>query len=176
MINDKQNSSYQEQKKVRPDLEIVINEFLEGDTLKTALDFIALLKKNKTAPRWSSTNTWNVKYKRNDAKGNVCYIKAGKGYWNVLFGRGNVEGYEDFAYADALSENTWYGKMDYVKRCPGGRCHNNCASGRRKIICGIQYEDVCWCMQVIFHNPNGKELECINELIEYRKNDITQNT
>lgn len=50
MINDIQNSNYQEQKKVRPDIEIVINEFLEGDTLKTALDFIAWLKKIKLLP------------------------------------------------------------------------------------------------------------------------------
>lgn len=81
----------------------------------------------------------------------------------MLFGRSNVEGYEAFSYADTLSENTWYGKMDYVKQ-------------RRKIICGNEYEDVCWCMQVIFHNPNVKELEYINKLIEYRKYVITQNT
>jgi len=63
-----------------------------------------------------------------------------------------------------------------VKRCPGGRCHNNCAEGQKKTICGNEYDDVCWCMQVIFHNPDGTVLEKVKELILYRKKIISENT
>jgi len=47
----------------KPKIDNVINDFLNGDVLTKALDFIDYLKMNKMNPRWSATNAWTVKHK-----------------------------------------------------------------------------------------------------------------
>lgn len=159
----------QEQKKVHPTIDSIISDYLEGDILESASQFVDWMKANKMSPRWSSTNTWSSKYKRRDANGSVCYIKVGKGFWSVFFNRILVEGYENFSSVEALSESTWYGKMDYIKHCRGGGCHNNCAEGKKKYIGDHFYEDICWCMPIVFHNPDPIAMDSVKMLIQFRQ-------
>ena len=44
------NSLYQEQKKIKPEIEKIILELLDGDVKKAAFDFVAHLRENKMSP------------------------------------------------------------------------------------------------------------------------------
>jgi len=61
----------QEQKNIKPRIDDIINDFLSGDALNNALNFIDYLKDNKMSPRWSATSTWTVRHKSR----RVCVIK-----------------------------------------------------------------------------------------------------
>ncbi|MCL2079885.1 MAG: hypothetical protein FWH17_08615 [Oscillospiraceae bacterium] len=91
-----------DQKDTKPEIEDVICQYLDGNTLKNALDFISYIHASKMKIKWSAANVWSVKYKnkrvldiivRNDAwrvrlaydhiapgifitKGEAEYIKA----------------------------------------------------------------------------------------------------
>ena len=46
-----------QQKTTKPVIEDVIGQFLEGDTLGNAMEFIAFLRENGMNPRWASANS-----------------------------------------------------------------------------------------------------------------------
>ena len=59
------------QARTKPDIADVICHKLDGDALKDALFVIDNILENKMKIKWSSVNTWAVKYKRK----HVCDLK-----------------------------------------------------------------------------------------------------
>lgn len=45
-----------EQKKVHPTIDSIISDYLEGDILESATQFVDWMKAKKISPRWASTN------------------------------------------------------------------------------------------------------------------------
>lgn len=160
-------SLYQAQKKTKPKVEDVINELLEGDRKKNALDFVAYIKSFKMTPHWASANSWAVSYKNK----RVCYIKVGdhvsmEGAWYI---RPSVE-YNDalFTYItkEKLEEFIW-DNLHYCRAC--GRC----APGRRAVVCGKEFDHVCNAILFEFHNPDVMTLECAKKLVKFKRNIIS---
>ena len=52
-----------EQQKLKPKIEDVISEFLDGDRRQNAQAFIAYLRESKLNPSYASYNAWWVNYK-----------------------------------------------------------------------------------------------------------------
>ena len=66
------------EKITRPKIEDIINDFLSGEILSNALNFISYLKENRMSPQWSAANSWKVRYKAH----NVLFIRLGsEGVW-----------------------------------------------------------------------------------------------
>ena len=75
-MSEQKPCSLDEQKKNRPKIEDVIPQYLAGDKIKSALDFIAYLRTNKMSPGWAGfTNAWKATNKGRT----ICYIKLGAG-------------------------------------------------------------------------------------------------
>jgi len=62
--------SFKEQKALKPKIEDIILECLDGEMQNTALDFVAYIQSLKMTPRWSNRNAWDVRYKNRG----VCKI------------------------------------------------------------------------------------------------------
>lgn len=163
-----------EQKNTKPNIEDVVGDFLEGETLKNAMEFIAFLRDNNMNPRWSSANGWRVTGKKSKP---ICYIQLGGtkyawmsylkvGDWVI----GELEGFErkyldEFISCDEMKEFVWAN----IKPC------NRCSScgPRSGTYIGKAYGECCG-LRII--NPDAKGVELAKKLVEANKRFIYTNT
>jgi hypothetical protein len=135
------------------EIEDTINKFLNSDTQKNALDFVAFLRANDMIVSGSE-----VSYKDKI----VCYlyidgINKAPGPWTIW-----TEG----DYSAELENVTldWYIKeiaWENVNICVN--CGGECAPGTKKVIFGKEFDNVCHaCMA--FNDPNAETLECVKKL------------
>jgi len=156
-----------ELKKVKPEIEDVINDVLSGDARKYALDFVAYLREHKLNPKWAATNSWKVSSKTF----NVCFIRLHgaaeynhlePGAWVILPFIGEYEG---DALSDEMKEIVWAHK----KNCqPCGQCALPVDS-----IFGKQFAASCE-GSIAFKNPEPKTVECAKKLIALRRDAIKE--
>ena len=157
-------SLYQEQKKIRPKIEDVIQDYLDNNKLKSALDFIFFLKSNKMPPQWASADSWSVSYKNK----RVCYIKLGNGSWRIVHSGDYDSGYENCMFSEGLKEYIW-NNVCFCRNCAG------CAPGIHATILGKEFDHVCFCGKFQFTNPDAEALHCSKRLVDVRKNAILGN-
>jgi len=153
------------QKDTKPVIEDVIGLFLEGDTLKIAMDFIAFLRENDMNLRWHSANNWDVTGKK--AKGINIVLGGTKRAWHSHLAIGDwqigVSGLEnksldELNFCDEMKAFVW----DNVKPCE--RC---CSCGpRRRTYAGKQFDESCG---LNIKNPDAKGLEMTQKLILARR-------
>ena len=149
--------------KIRPEIEDVIRDSLNGEALKNGLDFIAYLKKNKMSPQWSAANSWKVSYKTQNVLfirlgSNSRYHGVGAGSWCIKAFIGEYEA----PLSDDFKEIVW-ANIKYCDKCIHCR-------GKRMLIFGREIDNVC--DSIIIENPNAKAIECIKKIIPMRKNAI----
>ena len=157
----------EEQKNTKPNIEDVISDFLEGDALRNAMDFVAFLRENNMNPRWSSANAWRVTGKKSKP---ICKINLGgaKGAWMNHMKVGDwqiieLEGLErkyldEFAASDEMREFVWAN----VRGCV--RC-SSCGP-RKWTYIGRQFDECCG---LKFVNPDAKELELVKKIVEVNR-------
>ena len=153
---------YIEQKKNRPKFEDVASDFIKGENLNNALNFIAWLRLNKRAPSWVSPNSWKINYK---GKG-LCYIKlhcqeTDNAYWSICSTQSDVLIHDNFDL-DEHSKMIW----DKLKYCTG--CCS-CRPGYKKTVCGKEITNLCAWFFVV-DNPCIEEIECVKEIIKISTN------
>lgn len=177
------------QKKVRPKIEDIIPQYLEGDMKKSTLDFISYMRANKMSPGWAGfTNAWKAVCKRRC----ICYIQLGKGKGAASVKNASlvvtpflehITQYEETIISEGLQHFLW----DNVLYCankpkdsfPPEEFRNyalnppcniwNCAPGKTITVCGREMENICrngnrqhfW-----FHNPDETALEAIKRFLE----------
>jgi len=144
-------------------LEEIINDTLNGDALKNALEFAEYLKANEMI---YTGNHCEVHYKGNCA----CYIYFDElcklhGPWTVWTEGDYVGEHDDVPMDDGMKEIAWAN----VWRCLN--CGNPCSPGKSSIIFGRRFDNVCNAVMA-FRNPGRETLECVKKLVEMRKNDI----
>jgi len=155
------------EKTMKLQIEDVIKDVLNGDTLKNAIDFIAYLKANKINPQWSATNVWKISYKSYS----VCFIRLygaadyhglKSGSWHIVPFIGE---YEASSLSDELKEIVWANQ----KTCRG--C-GQCALKLNKVF-GKEFGYACE-KSIVFDNPDAKDMECVERLIELRRSEIKE--
>jgi len=77
MSEQKPASLYQQQKAIKPLIEDVIPEYLDGNMKTLAPDFTAHMRANKMRPSWTLTNQWKTVCKSK----NLCRISLST-WWN----------------------------------------------------------------------------------------------
>jgi hypothetical protein len=169
MADKSQLSLYQEQKKIKPKVEDVINDLLSGDRKQAALDFVAFIKSYRMTPQWASANSWAVSYKGK----RVCYIKvsdyvAEDGSWYIRPSVDYNDELFDFIENEKFTEIIW-DNLHYCRAC--GRC----APGRRVTVCGREFDHVCHGILFEFHNPDTATLDCAKKLVDFRRDIIAGN-
>ena len=162
------------EKTLKPKIEDIIADVLDGDTLENALDFVEFLRANKLSPRWASLNAWAVSYKNQ----RVCYIRLfgtahyhnlEEGSWHinhVNYGQTDLERDENKRYIsdERLKDMVW----NNVRHC--AKCYN-CKPGNVVTVLGKRFDEVChsWLMM---KNPDIDTINCAKEIILMRKQAI----
>ena len=163
MSKQNPDSLYRQQKVIKPKIEDVAKDFIDGDKLKNLMDFLSFLRINKLTPRWQSSNSWKVSYK---GKG-MCFIKIVGTSWFVMHSAMTREkwfvGYNEY-FPDELKEFV----RENIK---GGWCPNNC-KGRSKTVFGKEFNDFCTCWAIRTENPDGAALENSKRVVLAIKNFI----
>jgi len=153
---------------VQPTIEDEINTLLCGDSIKTALDFVAFLRANKMAPKCvdAQNSVWCFDYL---GKGTSCVIVL-KG-WFVFWGGWDVE-HEEYP----IDEKTKEFALAHVNICTnfktnGKECGCGNQPGISRTIFGKEFDNVCTAL-LAFTQPEAETLEYVKRLVEMENDSI----
>jgi hypothetical protein len=165
MSEIKEDSVYQSQKRIKPKIEDIVQEYLNAKTKKDLIDFLCFLELNKIGVQWASTNSWNINYKSK----RVGCIRMRPGFWQFNYGGGGINdnGYENFITTKKQKELVWK-NIVYCKSCSG------CAPGHHVSIFGKEFDKVCL-GKLGFENPDGENLDCAKQIVLWRQSLIAEN-
>ena len=167
------------QRETKPKIEDVLPCYLDGEMLKTALDFIAYLRANKMNPVWGGVyNQWRYNYK---GKGlyviNLCDTNphGEKKKWAIEPYLKNIAKYNDLIITEKLQEIIW-DNASYCRNVLVGGCNSHgCAPGMTKTIVGKEIKNVCLAHAgvgrrvMVAYEPDEATIECIKKLLEFER-------
>lgn len=148
-----------------------IHENLTLNEQQTALDFVSFLEDNGMTFYKDNSDCWKNKIyywvKFNDKC--VCFIAIkdpdeANNHWTVWSDDLSSRCLNAPEIEDNLKESAW----KYICRC--GRC-GSCSGGRRKMIFGRDFSDVCGCTFRI-DNPSSSDLQFLKYMVDLRINEI----
>lgn len=178
-------SLYQKQKEIKPLIENVILEYLDGEMKESALLLVSWLRINKMKPRWVLTNQWIVSFKGK----NICRITLHQGLapqkfkWIITAYLEHLEEYEETVIGESLQnylwDNVYYCVQKPKESFPTEELRNyaltypcniwGCAPGKNIIVCEKELTNICcnsnrqyfWC-----HDPDEATINAIKRLLE----------
>lgn len=153
-----------EQKNIKPKIEEIASDYLDGEALKNMLDFVEWLRANRMTPAFGSKSKEGISYTTH-----VCYVKLFLGYWHIwISGKHRKHKHlyiDDFLACEELKEIVGDNLPSCIEGC-GHRCNEG--QGYTVTVCGKKYEKICGCCTVRFINPNAETLNIIKKVIEKR--------
>ena len=178
MLKQKNEAFYKSQGKNRPKLEDVLNDYLEGDNLKNALDFASWLRANKMGPQYISGHlaggmgmSWAVIYGKKEGKVNrVCHIKLYNESWHIC---PSGDYYDDFKnYAELETEITT--ALNPCTFEPNQTCTHKCndGTGHTMTFFGKEFSNLCGHFVIRLRNLSNTSLEKVKKVIEARNKTI----
>jgi hypothetical protein len=167
MPEEKKLTLLQEQKKIKPNIEDVILESLDGNKRTAALDFVAYMRENKMTLRWAGfTNAWKAMYKGKC----ICYVRL-KGNsdcvektWVITLWLTYIEEYKESIMHEKLQNVVW----DNVFNCLFCRtpCHGS-PPGTDIILLGKEIKSVCSNRQPVWaYDPDQATISGIKRLLQ----------
>ena len=151
-------------------IENAINEILNHDAQKNAMDFVKYLRMNdmefeRGQGYWEDKYYWVVKYNGEY----VCFILLGgddgKGKsWTIWSDDSGSMWFED-SPLDENTKKTAHANVDFCGNC------GSCGGGTSKAIFGRAFDNVCRTV-FRFDNPDCAAVECAKKLVKMRINDI----
>jgi len=170
-MSDISKLPFKEQKMMKLKIEDEIPVYLEGETRRSALDFVAYMRANKMQPSWQSTNSWKANYKGQ----NICVIRLSKGSWCVVprISRWNklVNSYNLFENEIAEEGLTGivHANVNICRSCA------NCGPGWEMTFLGKTFGNVCHNVPVRYIDPGAAEIGCIKKVLDLMKHRIAEN-
>lgn len=162
----KEVSIYEQQKKMKPLIEDIINSYLKGQLRNDAIEFVNFLRANKMSPQWASTDSYTLSHKSR----RVCIIKINNGKWSLWL---NTQYNDDFNVCFSGEkeglQNILLNNIVYCQYC------GKCAPGLNITILGKQLQNACYCPVIRLHDPSQTELDCAKKLVILRKAAINEN-
>jgi len=184
-----QMSLYQEQKKIKPKIEDIITERLDGDMKNLALDFVAHLRANKINPAWTLTDQWKVVSKGKNILrvGLSPWNPSGKNRrWVVTAYLQHLDTYAETIIAENLQQflydSVYYcvHKPSHLPPAEDSRQYAfqppcnlwNCSPGKDTTVCGKELTNICqnsnrqyfW-----FHDPDKATLNATRRFLELER-------
>ena len=152
-------------------IEYHIQRELSPEEQDVAMDFVHFLKENHLGFYKDNGAYWKDKiyYWVKQGDDCVCYIAIKnpdeeRNHWTVWSDDMGSEWLEKDYVGDVVKEAAWR----YVDHC--GHC-GSCGGGRRKVIFGKEFDDVCGCTFRI-DNPKNDDLLFMKKMVEIRKKEI----
>jgi len=188
MAKQKQLSLAQQQRITKPLIEDVIPEYLDGDMKKSALDFVAYLRKNRMSPSFARiANAWHNSYKGTGlytiwicTKGSKDpYGKPRK--WAINPYLKHISHYEDIILQEGLQHFIWNNVRPCKHHVTGDCNFHGCAPGTNKTILGKEFKNVCIAHMhigrplMVAHDPDEATIDCIKRLLELERKARVEN-
>ena len=155
------------EKVVKPKIESVISELLNGNALVNGLAFVAYLRENKISLSQAYPDTWKANYKGKVVctviiqNNGLCISLRGdysKGYEHILMNKIMKQSVEDNLF---------------VKPCNG--CNQKCSDGINTSLFGKDYVKICKHVlnTTYFNVSDANAVECAKLIIMKRCQDIS---
>ena len=145
-------------------------KLLDGDKLKSLLDFHEFLKSIKVQKGQTGVKNLGVGYHSRE----ICSLRLGEGFWYITY----FKDYYRRAKLFEKCEKYFTGELkefilENINTTPGivTSCRN-CDTPKNKVILGRMFDVVCNCHQIVLKNPDGKTLEYAKEIVLIAKNVI----
>ena len=147
--------------KLKPKIEEIAHDYLDGENLDNLIDFVAWMRANRMTPTFANKSKEGVNY-----TSRICYLKLRYGSWYMWPAGRKNEYVNDFLECEELKDIVCMS----LAKCTS--CGHQCNSGTgfTKSVCGKDFENICGCCPVRFHNPNMKTLKTIKKVIENKNN------
>ena len=171
-----------EQQKIKPSIEDVAPELLDGENLQIVLDFSNYMRQNKNSLRWGGiVNTWKSMYKGKP----LCYLRLAQPQyahmrdlgdveldrWVLTLYLNNMETYKDLIFKESWEELIWNG----FNKCRQCDITKECCNAQNKIILGKELKGICVSffsgrIPVDFVNPDRNKIEILKKIMTFEKN------
>lgn len=152
-------------------IEYYIRRELSLDEQEVALEFVRFLKENNLSFYKDNGAYWKDKiyYWVKQEDDLVCFIAIKNpdeesNHWTVWSDDMGSEWLENESASDEVKEAAWK-YVDYCIQC------DSCGGGRRKVIFGKEFNDVCGCTFRI-DNPKNEDLLFLKKMVEIRMKEI----
>lgn len=96
-----------EQKDTKPAIDDVICQYLDGSTLKNALNFIDYVRASKMKIKWTAVNVWSVRYKNK----RVLDIVVKQDSWRVRLAYDHIASNAMFTLSDKENIKNLIGQL-----------------------------------------------------------------
>lgn len=158
-------------RKMHKTIKDYIYENLNPNEQQTALEFVVFLEENGMTFYKDNGECWKSKIyywvKINDEC--VCFIAIkdpdeANNHWTVWSDDLSSKCLNSIEVEDDIKEAAW----KYADRC--GHC-GSCSGGRKKIIFGREFSDICGCTFRI-DNPSSSDLKFLKHMVHMRINEI----
>ena len=158
------------QKVTKPNIEDVFPCYVDGEALKTALDFITYLRENKMKPSWTLHNAWKCTY-----KSEVLYyirLPLWRKEWTFTPYIHNINEYEDKIDNEEMRKRI-LGSLWYANPNCENKQKRGCECDYHRELFGKQVH-LCrghsmWGYTAWFNSPNETEIEWIKMLLALEK-------
>ena len=158
-------------------IEEVIQDVLQDDAQRGALDFVAHLRASGVPLEEESETYWEAKYQDES----VCFLWVSgdadaPGPWTIwsdqvpgtwaTWPEGEATGeYVEFPIDDSIKETAW-ANVNVCANCGG--CS---VPGRRKTVLGKEFDNLCN-STMAFTNPDTAAVACAKKMVDVRIGDI----
>jgi len=169
----------QQQKRLRPKFIDVAKQYLDGERLQTALEFLVYLDENGITLLYNSLNAWSGSFKgrrelfsikhANVAFGNV--IEKDNDSWSICHNI-DMKRLEDIVSTDEYLKEIVWRNLKYCYNCHH-HCDFNEKLERKMNILGKEFAGLCntW---FVMKNPNDEDIKFAKIIIEANKNILKQ--
>ena len=138
---------------------------------EVAMTFVRFLVENNLSFHRNNGAYWKDKiyYWVKQEEVLVCFIAIKNpdeesNHWTIWSTDMNSEWLENEPISDEMKETAWK-YVDHCKNC------GSCGGGRRKVIFGREFDDVCGCTFRI-DNPKIEDLSFLKKMVEIRMKEI----
>jgi len=150
----------------KPKIEEWIDECLDGENAENALNFVTFLRQNKMSPIWYANGSFSVTKKSK----RVCIIKIQKGEWIIWSHTNYNENFNEILSAEPQKvQEKVCREIEYCFSC------SQCRPGKKGVIMGKEYQNICIMPIQKFKNPNIDEVEFAKKLVFLRRTAIDEN-
>ncbi|MCL2488523.1 MAG: hypothetical protein FWE80_07560 [Oscillospiraceae bacterium] len=148
--------------KIKPKVEEIASEYLDGEALDNLLDFVAWMREKRMTPTFANKSSIGVNY-----TSRICYLKLRHGSWYIWPAGRKKERFHEYVYGFLVCEALKELVSTSLAPCMKGCSHQcNGGSGYTVTVCGKDFENKCCCCPVRFHNPDAEALKIIKKVFE----------
>lgn len=152
-------------------IEYDIQSELSLEEQEVAMDFVHFLKEKNLSFHKDNGAYWKDKIYYWVKRENECVCSISiknpdeeSNHWTIWSADMGSEWFEKESIRDEIKETAWK-YVDHCKNC------GSCGGGRRKVIFGKEFKDVCGCTFRI-DNPKIEDLLFLKKMVEIRMREI----